>query len=221
MGRLGIYGRSGAMRSCLLLLAAATCILLCASGPLRSSSEAADPTAAQLMDDLMWGNGPVGGPFALTDHVGRRRTDADFRGKLLLIYFGYLYCPDICPTDLQAMGSAIDQLGPSGDAVQPLFITLDPERDTPDRLADYVTAFHPRFVGLTGSEDEIKSIARAYKVYYTRANDPRTTDYVLNHSAFIYLLDEDGKYLGFFPPGTTADRLLEVLRPQVARPPVR
>ena len=148
----------------------------------------------------MWGNGPVGGPFALTDHVGRRRTDADFRGKLLLIYFGYLYCPDICPTDLQAMGSAIDQLGPSGDAVQPLFITLDPERDTPDRLADYVTAFHPRFVGLTGSEDEIKSIARAYKVYYTRANDPRTTDYILNHSAFIYLRRRGRQVSGLLPP---------------------
>jgi cytochrome oxidase Cu insertion factor (SCO1/SenC/PrrC family) len=209
------------MRLRSLLFAAATGVLLFASGPLRSSSEATEPTAAQLMEDLMWGNGPVGGPFALTDHVGRRRTEADFRGKLLLIYFGYMFCPDICPTDLQAMGSAIDRLGPSGDSVQPLFITLDPERDTPDQLADYVTAFHPRLVGLTGSEGEIKSVARAYKVYYTRATDPRTTDYILNHSAFIYLVDVDGKYLGFFPPGTTADRMIEVLRPQVTRLPAR
>src|SRR5947209_439799 len=117
---------------------------------LASSAIAADeqPSAAQLMDDLMWARGPIGGPFALTDHTGKPRTDVDFRGKLMLIYFGYTYCPDVCPADLTAISSAIDFLGRAGDAVQPIFITVDPERDTVEHLADYVTAFHPRLVGL-------------------------------------------------------------------------
>ena len=91
----------------------------------------------------MWNRGPIGGPFALIDHTGKPRTDKDFRGKLLLIYFGYSYCPDVCPTDLQQIGLAVDRLGADGEAVQPLFITLDPERDTAAHLADYVPLFHP------------------------------------------------------------------------------
>ena len=101
-------------------------------------------SAAELMDAVMWNREPIGGPFALVDHDGRPRTDADFRGKLLLVYFGFTYCPDVCPTDLQAIGLALDRLGAAGDSVQPLFITLDPERDTPQHLADYVPLFHPR-----------------------------------------------------------------------------
>jgi cytochrome oxidase Cu insertion factor (SCO1/SenC/PrrC family) len=100
------------------------------------------PSAAELMDDLMWGRTPIGGPFDLIDQTGRRRTDADFRGKLLLLYFGYTYCPDVCPTDLMAIAAAVDQLGPAGENIQPLFITIDPERDTVEQLAGYVGAFH-------------------------------------------------------------------------------
>ena len=104
-------------------------------------ARAEDPgprSAAELMDVLMWNREPVGGPFALVDHTGHPRAEADFRGRLKLIYFGFTYCPDICPTDLQAMASAIDKLGPAGEQIQPLFITLDPERDTPEHLAKYV-----------------------------------------------------------------------------------
>lgn len=179
----------------------------------------AAPTAAELMDDLMWGRGPIGGPFDLIDHTGRRRTDADFRGRLLLVYFGYMYCPDICPTDLQAMAAAIDELGPAGADIQPLFITVDPERDTPAELAQYVALFHPRLIGLTGSAEDIRRVALAYKVWYEKVDDPKATDYIMDHTAHIYLVDANGAYIGFFPPGTPTKRLVKAIKPLLSSAP--
>jgi protein SCO1/2 len=173
--------------------------------------------AARLMDDLMWGHGPVGGPFALTDHTGRTRTDAEFRGKLLLVYFGYTGCPDVCPTDLQEIALALQRIGAAGETVQPLFISVDPDRDTPDVLARYVELFHPRLIGLTGAPEQIRAVALAYKVYYARHAAPGGGDYTVDHTGFIYLMDRDGEYLGFFPPGTPADRLAEVIRARLAQ----
>ena len=192
------------------LVGLAASILLATLGPLAAQQPEAN-LAARLMDDLMWNRGPIGGPFALVDHTGKARTDEDFRGKLLLIYFGYSYCPDVCPTDLQQIGLAVGRLGIAGEAVQPLFITLDPERDTATHLADYVTLFHPRLIGLTGSAEQIRRVALAYKVYYAKY-PPGSADYVVDHTSFIYLLDENGKYIGFFPPGTTADRMIEIIK---------
>ena len=151
--------------------------LLAGAGSSARAQKPEETSAARLMDDLMWNRGPIGGPFALIDHTGKPRTDKDFRGKLLLIYFGYSYCPDVCPTDLQQIGLAVDGLGADGEAVQPLFITLDPERDTAAHLADYVPLFHPRLIGLTGSAEEIRRAALAYKVYYASTTRPaaRTT----------------------------------------------
>ena len=182
------------------------------SQPLAQKSER---SAAELMDVVMWNREPIGGPFALTDQHGARRTDADFRGKFMLVYFGFTYCPDICPTDLQQMGMAVDRLGPSGDAVQPIFITVDPERDTPEHLKDYMPLFHPRFVGLTGDAAAIKEAAAAYRAYYARVELDKP-DYTVDHSAFIYMLGRNGEYLGFFPPGTSAELLVGTLRPLVA-----
>ena len=170
------------------------------------------------MDDLMWNRGPIGGPFALVDQTGTPRTDKDFRGELLLIYFGYSYCPDVCPTDLQQIGLAVDQLGAAGGAVQPLFITLDPERDTAAHLAEYVPLFHPRLIGLTGSAEQIRHVALAYKVYYAKY-PPDSPDYVIDHSSFVYLIDEAGQYIGFFPPGTPADRMVEIIRTHLSAAP--
>jgi len=164
------------------------------------------------MDAVMWNREPIGGPFALTDQNGFRRTDADFRGKLMLVYFGFTYCPDICPTDLQAIGLAIDQLGPAGDAVQPLFITVDPERDTPQVLAEYVPMFHPRLIGLSGDAKAIREAAQAYRVYYAKAPTTNGSDYTVDHSAFTYLLDRQGDYVGYFPPGTSSRRIADALR---------
>lgn len=169
-------------------------------------------TAAQWMDDLMWGHGPIGGPFALTDTAGVRRTDAGFRGKLVVLYFGYTFCPDICPTDLFAIAKAVELLGPKGDLVQPVFVTLDPERDTPAILADYVAAFHPRLIGLTGSTDEIAAVARAYKAWFAKTPGRAADDYSIDHTGVIYLIGRDGKYLGFLPPQTTPERIAEALR---------
>jgi len=170
------------------------------------------PSAARLMDDLMWGRGPIGGPFALTDHTGKLRTDVELRGKLLVIYFGYTYCPDICPADLMAISIALDRLGAIADAVQPIFITVDPERDTVEHLAEYVAAFHPRLLGLTGTPDQIRSVATAYKTYFAKAENARGKDYVVDHTAFIYLVGRDGQYIGFLPPSTSPERLSEVIK---------
>lgn len=173
-------------------------------------------TAAELMDIVMWGREPIGGPFILTDHNGRRRTDADFRGKLLVVYFGFTYCSDACPTDLQAIAGAVDKLGPMGEAVQPLFITVNPELDTPEQLKAYVALFHPRMIGLTGDRRQIQEVTRAYKVYFAKTTPAIRADPNFDHGALVYLVDTDGKYIGFFPPGTPADRMVAVLRPKLA-----
>jgi cytochrome oxidase Cu insertion factor (SCO1/SenC/PrrC family) len=165
------------------------------------------------MDDLMWGHGHVGGPFALIDHTGRKRTDADFRGKLLIVYFGYTRCPDVCPTDLIQISLAIDKLGTAGENIQPLFVSLDPERDTPSVLARYVSAFHPRLIGLTGTREQVRAMADSYKAYYAQYVPPDGAVGAIDHTGFIYLVGRDGQYVGFFPPGTSADRLLEIIRP--------
>jgi cytochrome oxidase Cu insertion factor (SCO1/SenC/PrrC family) len=191
-------------------LGLATGFLLAGAGRSSCAQSAEATSAARLMDDLMWNRGRIGGPFALIDHTGKLRTDEDFRGKLLLIYFGYSHCPDVCPTDLQQIGLAVDGLGAGAEAVQPIFITLDPERDTAAHLTDYVPLFHPRLIGLTGSAEQIRHVALAYKVYYAKY-PPDSPDYVIDHSAFVYLVDKAGKYIGFFPPGTAADRIIEMI----------
>lgn len=180
------------------------------------AADAPARSAAEIMDILMWNREPVGGPFELTDHTGKPRTNSDFRGHLMLVYFGFTYCPDICPTDLQAIGLTLDKLGADGDSVQPLFITVDPERDTAQHLAEYVPMFHPRLIGLTGSAEAIRKAADAYKVYYARVEASRDpADYTVDHTAYIYLMDREGNYLGFFPPGTSADRMVEIIRPRL------
>jgi protein SCO1/2 len=139
-----------------------------------------------------------GGPFALTDHLGKPVSSGDFAGGLLLIVFGYTYCPDVCPTTLLGVASALDLLGEQAARIQPLFVTIDPMRDTPEVLAAYVAAFHPRLVGLTGSAAQIKRMAGDYRVYYARVG-PEDGDYFMDHSAFIYLVGADGRPLAYFP----------------------
>jgi cytochrome oxidase Cu insertion factor (SCO1/SenC/PrrC family) len=194
----------------LAALLAVICLVI-GSQPGRAAQSAEERAAAQLMDDLMYGRATVGGPFTLTDQTGRRRSDAEFRGKLLMVYFGYTYCPDICPADLQQIGLAVERLGEAGAAVQPLFITIDPTRDTPEVLAQYVPSFHPRLLGLTGTADEIAAVAREYKVVYTKYQPPDGGPYLMDHTGFVYIIDPTGKYRGFFPPGTPEDRMREMI----------
>lgn len=159
----------------------------------------------------------IGGPFQLTDHTGQTVTDAKFRGRQLLIYFGYTYCPDVCPTELAAMTQALDRLGPAADKIQPLFISIDPERDNPSHLADFVGLFHPRLVGLTGTAEQVAAVARAYRVYYAKAasKEGGTTggkDYLMDHSSFIYWMDEEGGFIAVFSAGTAPDAIAERLK---------
>jgi protein SCO1/2 len=202
--------KSSRPRASVLVLALSS-MLIGALVPTRAE-DAANPSAAALIEALLEGREPVGGPFDLVDHAGRRRTDADFRGKLVLLYFGYTHCPDVCPTELQALSLALDMLGPAGEAVQPLFISVDPERDTPSHLADYVTAFHPRLVALTGPDTAIRKVAIAYKAYFARSAATRDGDYGVDHTGFIYLVGKDGRYLGFLPPGSSPEQIAEAVR---------
>jgi protein SCO1/2 len=151
----------------------------------------------------------VGGAFTLTDHNGRRVSDADFRGRFMLIFFGYTFCPDVCPLELQTIGRAMEILGAKGKKITPVFITVDPARDTPAHLKDYVTAFHPRLVGLTGSSAEIAAVAKAYKVYYGKSAGTKAgaTDYLVDHSAFIYLMGPGGKLTALLRPKTKPEEL--------------
>ncbi len=184
------------------------------AGPMAAAEET-QPSAAQMMDDLMYGRGTVGGPFTLTDQNGRPRSDGEFRGRLMIVYFGYTFCPDVCPTDLMAITQALDALGKDAAAVQPIFITIDPERDN-RAMAEYLKAFYPSFIGLTGSPEEIRKVANAYKAFYARVDDPRSGEYSIDHAGVIYLMGRDGKYLGFMPPQTAPNRLLEILRKYLA-----
>jgi protein SCO1/2 len=180
------------------------------------AAAAEQPSAAQMMDDLMYGRGSVGGPFTLTDQTGKQRSDTEFRGKLMIVYFGYTLCPDVCPTDLMAITQALDALGPAAEGVQPVFITIDPERDT-KVLADYVSSFHHSLVGLTGPPDEIRTVANSYKAFYVKVQDERSGEYSIDHAGIIYLMGRSGEYLGFMPPQTNPDRLTEVLRKNLAK----
>ena len=181
------------------------------SAPL-AANEAAEPSPTELIEGLLSGRVPVGGPFKLTDQTGRRRTDADFRGKLVVIYFGYTHCPDVCPTELQAISLALDELGVAADPVQPLFITVDPERDTPSVLADYVSSFHARLVALTGPAPAIQKVALAYRVFFAKSAVARPDGYAIDHTGFIYLVGKDGRYIDFLPPGLAPERIVEALR---------
>lgn len=161
-----------------------------------------------------------GGPFSLIDHQGVRRSDADFRGRLLLIFFGYTYCPDICPTNLSTMSHALEALGDKAEGVQPLFVSIDPARDTAEVLADYVGHFHPQLVGLTGSEAEIRNVAKAFRVHRMKVvfdKDAAADDYLVNHSSITFLMDRDGQFLSLFPHDTKAEVMTRALEGYLAR----
>jgi protein SCO1/2 len=158
------------------------------------------------------GTALVGGPFSLTDQTGRKVTDKDFLGKYMLIFFGYTYCPDICPTELQVMSAALDNLGAKADDIQPVFISFDPQRDTPEVLKQYISNFHPRLVGLTGTPEEIAAAAKAYRVYYNRVENSSGPDaYLMDHSTITYLMDKQGKFLKHFTYSTDAAALSQAL----------
>jgi protein SCO1/2 len=158
------------------------------------------------------GKALVGGPFKLIDQNGKDVTDRDFRGRYMLVFFGFTHCPDICPAELQVMSAALDRLGDKASKVVPIFITLDPERDTQGVMADYVKNFGPNFVGLTGSPEAVAATAKAYRVAYAKVEEQGTADgYTVDHSALVYLMGPDGEYVTHFAYGTSADKMAKTL----------
>ncbi len=158
----------------------------------------------------------VGGPFTLVDQTGKTVTDKDFHGKYMLIYFGFTFCPDVCPTELQAIAGALGQLGDKAAKVQPIFVSVDPDRDTPAVLAKYVKQFDPRLIGLTGSPEQIAAVAKAYRVFYEKVKEKpgegsgaAEDDYTVDHSSVVYLMGPNGEFLTFFAPGVTPEQMAQ------------
>ncbi len=160
------------------------------------------------------GTTAIGGAFTLVDHNGRTVTEADFRGRFTLVYFGYTYCPDVCPTALTAISEALEILGPDGDGIVPVFVTVDPGRDTPEQLSMYVRHFHPRLVGLTGTAKQVAAAAKAYQVYYAKARGEGTDadDYLMDHTSITYLMGPDGAFRVHFANGTDAESMARRIR---------
>ena len=154
------------------------------------------------------GQTSIGGPFTLVDQNGRTVTEANLRGKPTLIYFGYTYCPDVCPTSLLLMETAIEKLGPdAARKVNLVFITVDPARDTPELLKGYVPNFGPTFIGLTGTPEQVAAAARAYRVYYQKVPGKDGAPYLMDHSSIVYLLDRNGRFVSHFTHEAKAEAI--------------
>lgn len=161
---------------------------------------------------IIAGTPAIGGPFTLIDHTGREVNEATFRGKYLLIVFGFTQCPDVCPLALARFAQVLELLGPDAAQVQPLMISVDPERDTPEVLEGFVTAFHPRLIGLTGSLEQVKAAAAAYRVYFDKAGTGSAGGYAVNHSTFEYFMGPDGRNRYVFTVDAEPERMAEAIR---------
>ena len=157
-----------------------------------------------------------GGPFELVDHRGDARRDGDFLGRFMLVFFGYTSCPNTCSTALVNVTLAIDEMGADGARFQPLLITVDPEYDTPERLADFVDRIHPRLIGLTGTPAQIDAAKRAYRIYAVPVAEPGAFERLVDHSSFTYLIGPDGHFRTLLPPVLPAGRVVEILRMYLA-----
>ncbi|WP_293778192.1 SCO family protein [uncultured Oxalicibacterium sp.] len=188
-----------------LAVVCATVLALAACG------EKATPPAAKFSNTdvtgLAYGKG-----FELLDHTGQKRTLADFKGKAVVVFFGFMHCPDVCPTTMMEMSNVMKQLGPDADRVQVIFITLDPTRDTPDLLSQYVTAFDPRFVGLYGTPEEIDRTAKEFKVFYEKVPGKEPGSYTIDHTAGSYVFDPTGRIRLFIRHGQGVDSVVHDLK---------
>ncbi len=170
-------------------------------------------TDVQSGKSISAGTPTIGGPFTLVDHNGKTVSDTDFKGRYMLLFFGYTFCPDVCPTALSSVSDALDILGDDADKIAPLFITVDPERDTAEALKEYVGSFHPSITGLTGTPEQIASAAKGYRAYYSKEADKEGDDkfYLVSHTAYLYLMGPDGAFLTAFrhetEPQVMADKI--------------
>ena len=177
--------------------------------------EAAEPagSAEPTAEDVPVEPFPVdiGGTFALVDHTGKPVTDADFRGRYMLIFFGYAQCDSICPVGLKRMTDAVDLLGEPGEQVQPILITVDPENDTPEALAAHLPMIHPRLLGLTGESAAIEAAMKSYKVNAKRVGESWKGTPVISHGSYIYLMGPDGELLTILPPVFSAEAMAGII----------
>lgn len=157
----------------------------------------------------------LGGPFTLVNQASQPVTERDFAGQWMLVYFGFTFCPDVCPTELGTIAAAVDAMGPAGAAVTPVLISIDPQRDTPAALADYVGRFHPRMQGLTGTPEQVAEAARRYRVFFARVQRPDNTDYLMDHSSFIYLVGPDARVRALFRPETSPEAMAASVSGQI------
>jgi len=194
--------------------------LLCA-GLVTLLSNKQETNAAVMRPGEMVGVGEamIGGNFTLVDQQGKTVKDSDFRGRLMLVFFGFTHCPDICPVSTKTLSDAMGLLGDKADQVAPIFISVDPERDTPPVMKDYFSNFDSRMIALTGDAEQIRQVAGAYKAYYSKhepkaeSHDEGHDHYTVDHSGFIYLMDRDGKYVTHFPYDASAQSIVETVKP--------
>lgn len=172
-------------------------------------------TAPRMGQTIHTGEAAIGGPFSLIDQYGHTRNDKDFAGRYMLIYFGYTNCPDVCPTTLSVIADAMDKLGDDAKKVVPIFITVDPARDTPKALKSYMAAFGPEFVGLTGPMPSIKLVTKEYRVYF-KAHKPVNGMYAVDHSNTIYLMGPDGHFIANYVETMGPDKLAAALKQQIS-----
>ncbi|MBX9926967.1 MAG: SCO family protein [Hyphomicrobiaceae bacterium] len=179
----------------------------------------ASPRAGTSGTVATTGKALVGGPFVLTDHTGKQVTDRDFRGRNMLVFFGFVNCPDICPAGLTVISAALDQLGKDAEQITPVFVTVDPERDTVAKMAEYRRSFHPRLVALTGTREEVAVAVKAYRVFAKKVPDERDpASYTVDHSSIAYLMGPDGQFRAFFAELKKPDQLAGELRKALAKP---
>ena len=174
-------------------------------------------TTSRVPEQSSSSSAQIGGPFTLIDTSGKTVTDQTYRGKWLLIYFGYTFCPDACPTALNNMSIALQKFGSEAEKLQPLFITVDPRRDTPQVMADYLKSFDSRIIGLTGTQAQIDSVAMAYRVYVAPQKGDGE-DYLIDHSAYFYLVNPQGKFVNVIAGAAAGDQLADKLRTMMVYP---
>jgi cytochrome oxidase Cu insertion factor (SCO1/SenC/PrrC family) len=194
-------------RNTIIVVAAAACVLLAAGGWTLSSWLMAEGDAQATGKPL------IKSEFSLVNHTGKPVTDEDFEGTWQLVFFGFTYCPDVCPTTLNDVSVVLGKLGDDAEQVRPLFISVDPKRDTPRALGEYVANFDPRIVGLTGAPEQINQAARAFRAYYAKVEREGVPDgYTMDHSAVRYLMDPQGEYATHFSPSDEPPAIVEGIR---------
>lgn len=193
-------------RMIIIGLAAVAGLILALSAAMIQKREPHDPNALIAVT-----SDAFGGPFTLTDHNGKVVTEKDFTGKYRLIYFGFTYCPAICPTELQKITAALNTLGEKGKVIQPIFVTVDPGRDTPEKMKGYVSSFHPSLIGLSGTQGQIDGVLKEYKIYAARVQDPAITEYTMDHSSLIYFMAPDDRLLRIFKMDDTAQSMADTI----------